>query len=89
MPGLGIGVAHAVAVAPEVAQHLADACSAREPLALIGKRSNHLLDPVGVVEQEVTQLVELGAPSRIVLAIAGIEPGLQLLGGVDAMPNSA
>ena len=89
MTGLGVGVAHAMAVAPEVSQHLADACSAGKPLALIVQRSNHLLDPVGVVEQEVTQLVELGEPSRIVLAIAGIERGLQLLGGVVAMPNSA
>ena len=82
MTGLGVGVAHAMTVAPEVSQDLADARSARELLALIVQRSNHLLDPDGVVEQEVTQLVELGAPSRIVLAIAGVERGLQLLGGV-------
>ena len=82
MTGLGVGVAHAMTVAPEVAQHLADARSAGKPLALIVQRSNHLLDPIVVVEQDVTQLVELGAPSRIVLAIAGIERGLQLLGGV-------
>ena len=68
MMGVGVGVAHAMTVAPEVAQHLADARSAGKPLALIVQRSNHLLDPAGVVEQEVTQLVELGAPSRIVLA---------------------
>ena len=58
MTGLGVGVAHAMAVAPEVSQHLADARSAGELLALIVQRSNHLLDPVGVVEQEVTQLAE-------------------------------
>ena len=89
MTGLGVGVAHAMTVAPEVSQDLADARSARELLALIVQRSNHLVDPIGLVEQEVTQLVELGAPSRIVLAIAGVERGLQLLGGVVAMPNSA
>ena len=89
MTGLGVGVAHAMAITAEVSQDPADARSARELLALIVQRSNHLLHSVGVVEQEVTQFVELGAPSRIVLAIAGIERGLQLLGGVVAMPNSA
>ena len=60
----------------------ADTRSAGELLVLVVQSANHLLDSIGVVEQEVTQLVELSAPFRIVLAIAGIERGLQLLGGV-------
>ena len=89
MTGLGVGVAHAVAVAPEVSQYLADARPARELLALIVQGTNHLLHPVSVVEQEVTQFVELSASRRIVLPIAGIECRLELFGGVVAMPNSA
>ena len=89
MTGLGVGVAHAMTVAPEVSQDLADARSARELLALIVERSNHLLHPFGVFKQEVTQLMELRPSLGIVLPIAGVERGLQLLGGVVAMPNSA
>ena len=58
MPCLGVGVAHAVAIAPEVSQDLADARSAGELLALIVERTNHLLHPVTVLEQHVAQLVE-------------------------------
>ena len=58
MSSLGLGVAHAVAVAPEVSQDLADARSAGKLLALIVERSNHLLHPFGVFEQDVTQLME-------------------------------
>ena len=38
MTGLGVGAAHAMTVAPEVAQHLADARSAGKPLALMNVR---------------------------------------------------
>ena len=57
MPCLGVGVAHAVAIAPEVSQDLADTRSAGELLALIVQRTNHLLHPVRVVEQHVAQLL--------------------------------
>ena len=77
-----MGIAHAIAVAPEVAQHFADSLSTRALLALTGKRANHLLDAIGIVEQEVTQLVELSVPYRIILTVAGIERGIQLLRGV-------
>ena len=82
MPGPGVGVAHAVAIVPEVSQDLADARSAGELLALIVQGPNHLLHSVGVVAQHVAQLVELSPSCGIVLAIAGIERGLQVLGGV-------
>ena len=53
MPSLGVGLAHAVAIAPEVSQDLGDARSAGELLALIVQRTNHLLQPVRVVAQHV------------------------------------
>ena len=44
-PGLGIGVAHAVAIAAKVAEHLCDLLIARMLRAQIAQRPNDAVDP--------------------------------------------
>ena len=58
-PGLGIGVAHAVAIATEVAQHLCDSLVARILRAQIEQRPNDAVDPIRLMAQQMAILLEL------------------------------
>lgn len=79
----GLGVVYAPAVAAEVAEHLADALAARVLGPQVDEGADDLGRAVGVVAKDVAQLVELGAAPRVVLAVGGIERGIELLGGVE------
>ena len=58
-PSFGIGVAHAVAIATEVAQHLDDSLVARRLRAQIDQRPNDAVDPIRLMAQPMAVLVEL------------------------------
>ena len=88
-PGLGISVAHAVAVAAEVAQHLCDSLVARGLRAQIDQRPNDAVDPIGLMAQQMAILLELRRRLGGVGPVSGVEGVFEMLDGVIAMPNSA
>ena len=80
--GLGIGVAHAVAVAAEVAQHLRDSACGGMFRTQIDQRPNDALDPIGLMAQQMAILLELRRGLGGVGAVGGVEGVFEMLGGV-------
>ena len=81
-PGLGIGVAHAVAIATEVAQHLCDSLVARILRAQIEQRPNDAVDPIRLMAQQMAILLELRRGLGGVGPVGGVEGVFEMLDGV-------
>ena len=80
--GLGIGVAHAVAIATEVAQHLCDSLVARRLRAQIEQRPNDAVDPISLMAQQMAILLELRRGCGGVGPVGGVEGVFEMLDGV-------
>ena len=81
-PSFGIGVAHAVAIATEVAQHLCDSLIARILRAQIHQRPNDAVDPIRLMAQQMAILLELRRGLGGVGSVGGVEGVFEMLDGV-------
>ena len=81
-PGLGIGVAHAVAITTEVAQHLCDSLVARRLRAQIHQRPNDAVDPIRLMAQQMAILLELRRRLGGVGPVGGVEGVFEMFDGV-------
>ena len=79
----GVGIAHAAAIAAEVADHLRDSVPVQMLRAQMHQRPNDTLAPVRFMARPMAMLLELRHCLGGVGPAGGVQGALELLGGVE------